>query len=65
MQDHHIASSEILYTTPCCPDVSYITNFQDSTYDKEMGESLVDIGDWLKEFIHGKRVKSYNIFGVI
>jgi hypothetical protein len=45
----------------CCDNESHITNKKDSKYLIEMGESLANISDWLREMAFGKRIRAYKV----
>ena len=49
-------------TGPCCSNRSHVTNFGEKRYGKVMGDRLADIGDWLKEFVFGKRITNFQVF---
>ena len=49
-------------TGPCCNNRGHVTNFGDKKYGKIMGDKLADIGDWVKEFVYGKRITNFQVF---
>jgi len=49
-------------TGPCCSNKQHVTNFGEKKYGKQMGDRLADIGDWVKEFVYGKRITNFQVF---
>ena len=49
-------------TAPCCSNKKHVTNFGERKYGKQMGDRLADIGEWVKEFVYGKRINNFQVF---
>ena len=49
-------------TGPCCNNRGHVTNFGEKKYGRSMGDRLADIGDWVKEFVYGKRITNFQVF---
>ena len=47
--------------SPCCQVAGHLTNFKGEDYGTNMGESISNLTEWIKEFTHGKRIRNFKV----
>ena len=45
----------------CCQVAGHLTNFKGEDYGTNMGDSIANLTEWIKEFTHGKRIRNFKV----